>query len=348
MIVYMLDGRPIDLLDKSLSRGGEGQTYEFQKYRNVAKIYTDSKTAPAREAKIKELIKFFRQSNVANSTVMSKIAPPLFPLFDAHSNFVGFGMKKAKADANLVKVYEYPPTDGTTYSIKTRIKILINLCAAIEELHNLRYIVGDMNPNNIMVNSTTGDITIIDVDSMQIRSTNGTDCRCVVCAPGYVAPEVIRKVRGYSTYAAYPGEVFTIQTDYFALAIHCFRMLFHGFHPYSVARVAGNVVSVPAPLSEDHRVEMGQTPFFTSVPGFKPPVFAPDVRSLPPYLYKLFYRAFVEGTSDPSARPTAGEWKDALTHYLSDIVECSSDPSHYYWRGYQGGCPYCEAEARCR
>lgn len=83
--------------------------------------------------------------------------------------------------------------------------------------------------------------------------------------PGYVAPELIKACKG-TTYADCPGPTFTEETDNFSLAIHCFRMLMNGCHPFICQRQLKRAGSAPAPKSTDKRIECGETPFSRAFP----------------------------------------------------------------------------------
>ena len=186
-------------------------------------------------------------------------------------------------------------------------------------------------------------VCFIDVDSFHFKS-GGKTYKCEVCAPGYVAPELIKACKG-TTYADCPGATFTEETDNFSLAIHCFRMLMNGCHPFICQRQLKRAGSAPAPKSTDKRIECGETPFFKSIPNYTTPNYAPDISSLPPYIRDLFKRAFVDGHSNPKARPTPSEWKKALMRFRNELTHCKHNHTHYYWNA-NGSCPYCEADKR--
>ena len=197
-----------------------------------------------------------------------------------------------------------------------------------------------ITPDNLKIRD---DFTVcfMDVDSFHFRSS-GKTFKCEVCAPGYVAPELIKACKG-TTYADCSGPTFTEETDNFSLAIHCFRMLMNGCHPFICQRQLKRAGSAPAPKSTDKRIESGETPFFKSIPNYTTPSYAPDINSLPPYIHSLFKRAFVDGHSNPKARPTPAEWKAALVQFKNELTRCKHNSAHYYWSA-NASCPYCEAE----
>ena len=332
-----------------LGSGGEGAVYAIEGHPNrVAKLYHSEPDdqRKRREAKIEAMVAIGESAAFRAAGLTDDIAWPLSPLYadEKRTRFIGFGMKRITATEELDDLYVYPAKQNTTMSTRDRVTCLISLCSVTGRLHRAGQIIGDFNPNNIKIRSD-GSVCIVDADSCHVAN-GGRTFRCVVCAPGYVAPELIRACRG-TTYADCPGQTFTKETDRFALAIHIFRMLMNGCHPFICERQLPRAGSAPAPKSIDKRVENGETPFFRSIPNHVAPQYAPDIRTLPPYLCDLFRRAFVDGHANPSDRPTPGEWEQALTRYRGELVRCRSNRLHDYWKGNRA-CPYCAADARFR
>lgn len=328
-----------------LGSGGEGSVYEILDHPNrVAKIYHDepANQRNEREAKIDAMVAISQSFAFKSANLSDDIAWPLSPLYDNLGNFVGFGMNRISATTELDDLYAYPPKNNSAVTIKERLTCLISLCDVIDRLHQTGQVFGDFNPNNIKI-KPDWSVSFVDADSYHVRNA-GREYRCVVCAPGYVAPEIIRACKN-TTYADCPSATFTKESDRFALAIHIFRMLMNGCHPYICERHLNRAGSAPAPKSTDKRVESGETPFFKTIPNYVAPQYAPDVNTLPPYLYNLFRKAFVDGHINPAARPTASEWKSALIRYSSELIGCRSIYTHFYWKG-NGACPYCAADHR--
>lgn len=344
MNVYTMKNTLLALKEPPLSAGGEGAVYEILGYPNrVAKIYHDTTDAKQREEKITAMVNISNGYGFRSANLSKDIAWPMSPLFDNQHNFVGFGMLRIQANTELDDLYTYPPTQKSAVNIKDRVHILINLCDVIDRLHMAGQVFGDFNPNNIKVKAD-GTVNFVDADSYHVK--NGTkEYRCVVCAPGYVAPEVIKACKG-TNYADCPHDTFTKSSDNFALAIHVFRMLMNGCHPFICERHLNRAGSAPAPKSTDKRVECGETPFFKNIPNYTTPHYAPELNSFPPYIKDLFKRAFVDGHASPGSRPSAAEWKTALVRFEKELIPCNhGNHDHYYWKGYHT-CPYCEADLR--
>lgn len=345
MDAYTLSGKMITLQEPAIKSGGEGTVYNILGYNNVvAKIYLSKSDAKERESKIREMSSLSETLGFRKTNILDDIAWPLAPLFNKAKEFIGFGMSRVTAKYELDDIYSLSQKTNAGMNTSEKIKTLISLCTVVEKLHSCGQIFGDFNPNNIKIDSNC-NVKFVDSDSYHFNAGKSV-YPCVVCAPGYVAPELMKKCKGttYSEYFAKGGTTFTKETDNFSLAIHCFRMLMNGCHPFTCKKHSKNIGSTPAP-SIDKRVEKGETPFFTTVANFTTPDWAPDITCLPVYLRRMFERAFVDGHSNPSARPSATEWKQTLTKYQNEITRCHVESRHYYWNQLKA-CPYCLATDR--
>ena len=343
MKVYTGAGTALELREPPMSSGGEGAIYEIVGYpKKLAKLYHDPQDAQKRERKINAMVDIGELPGFQVSHLSDNVAWPMAPLYNDTWDFVGFGMNRINASRELDDLYDYPPNRSADVTMEQRVDTLISLCSLTNKMHSMGQVIGDFNPNNIKI-KPDWSVSFVDADSCHVRN-NGQTYRCVVCAPGYVAPEVIKACAG-TTYEDCPGTTFTQESDHFALAIHIFRMLRNGAHPYICERHLTRGGSAPAPISMDKRVERGETPFYTTVPGYGTPSYAPDNDAFPDYLNELWYQAFVDGHRDPRLRPDATQWLMALQRYRSELVACPDDPNHFHWKRCTS-CPYCEADDR--
>lgn len=323
-----------------MATGGEGSIYSIDGYNMVAKIYKDQPTAMARHDKILAMVKACEEYDLDEIGLTDQIAWPMVALYDQNKTFVGFAMTYITGQFDLDAMYVYPPVKNANISIQDKVDVLIDLCELIEVVHFMGQVFGDFNPDNIKVNSKKS-ICFLDADSFHIH-LDGKTHKCVVCAPGYVAPEVIRAAKG-STYATCSGQTFTKYSDYFALAIHIFRMLMNGVHPFIPQYDIDALGSLPAPEPIDRRVEAGKCPLFKPEPGEAIPPMQPSFSCFPPYLRSLFESAFHTHLNHPNKRPTATDWKVALTRYRNELTRCNHNPMHYHWNQALK-CPYCLAD----
>lgn len=343
MNVYTPSGKAIVLNAKALASGGEGAVYEILGYpKKVVKKYHDSANPGAHEEKISKMVDISRGTSFTKAKLAEVIAWPLSPVYDVGHTFIGFGMNKINAKSELDDLYVYPPKKNVNVTVANKLECAISLCDIVARLHEENLCFGDGNPVNLKIDDNF-NVYFLDADSFHFVR-NGKLYKCEVCASGYVAPELIKKCKG-TTYAACTEETFNKHTDNFSLAIHIFRLLFNGAHPYICQRQLKRAGSAPAPKSTDKRVECGETPFFKTIPNHTTPNYAPDIKSVPPYIRDLFERAFVAGHTDPSKRPNAREWKAALEKMQKEMKHCTKNHAHDYWSGNKS-CPYCEADKR--
>ena len=343
MNVFTQNRTSLALSDQALASGGEGAVYTIQGFpHKLIKIYNNVNVAKAKEEKIRAMVRSSESSTLKKSGLLNDISWPLAMIYDDKHNFIGFGMNAIGDGLKLDDIYAYPPKVNANITIIDKLDLLISMCNVVERFHDTGNEIGDFNPENIMINKNM-TVGFIDVDSCHLH-LDGKTYKCVVCAPGYVAPEIISKTKN-TTYEAYNGTTFTKESDYFGLAIHCFCMLMNGCHPYKCVKhklAQGSSASV---MPIDLRVERGETPFFRNVPNMITPDWAPRLNDLPDYLVKMFERAFVEGHNNPLNRPNEKEWKTALLKYKSELKQCSNQRIHQYWKGFST-CPYCEALKR--
>ncbi|MDR2590467.1 MAG: hypothetical protein LBC71_05735 [Oscillospiraceae bacterium] len=223
-------------------------------------------------------------------------------------------MSKLEIDEYIHNIYRYrhPKLDESEYirfpSVKSRLKIAINLCSTIDELHKKGYVVGDFNHNNIGVNYSTGQVYFMDCDSF--HTTDDDEGK---------------------------------ESDLFCLAIFIFKLLMNGVDPFKGVEYEA-VDLTTSPFIGNETIERD-----TYI--FKPDkkataVFCPPEQSLPPEILELFNRAFIDGITNPSERPTATEWYMVLNRFLSDdLTQCDNNLRHQYYH-YLDSCPYCEADDR--
>ncbi len=328
--------RNYDLADKPLGSGGEGTVYKVNNRNDiVAKIYS----TPTKEYENKLT---YMSNNPPDRSVLTDIAWPLDILYDSRNQFCGFIMPMMDAKEVLHNLYKYDPNKTPILTNQKKIVIAINICRVISTVHKAGYVFGDFNPRNIGVNLSTGHIGFFDTDGYHINDKNtGKTYRCVACEKEYTAPELIKQCKG-TDYANAPLPTFTQETDRFSLAIHIFKLLMNGFTPFNGIKNDEN----RSTASPGYGIEAIERDNYCFKPGNKPLSLAvPELSSFPREIQILFTRAFIEGRKDPKRRPTADEWDAALTEYSKNLILCSKNSNHYYYKA-NSKCPYCAADER--
>jgi alpha-tubulin suppressor-like RCC1 family protein len=338
-ISYRLDTSPI-------GSGGEGNVY-LAFITKVAKIYKPDMSVQELEEKLKIMIE-----RPPNASVLSQVAWPLDIAYDEKGQCCGFVMPELQINTELSEVYKYPSTLPIT--AQQKVNIAQNICVVISEVHKEGYVFGDFNPRNIGLDINTGLVSFLDTDTYHVVDPIiGKTYRCNVCAPGYTAPELLAKCADYiienpsasrNAYALTPLPTFTQETDYFALAIHIFKLLMNGYTPFGgIIETAS--VSLSSPGVGDAAVRRDSYCFR---PGYKPQAAAiPLLETLSEEIAELFTKAFVEGKVNPRKRPTAVEWHGALTRHEKQLVTCPYNNLHQFDKKNKL-CPLCEADRRFR
>lgn len=205
-----------------------------------------------------------------------------------------------------------------------------NLAAAFEALHAAGYVVGDVNESNILVDPVSAAVTLVDADSLQVPDAeNGTVFRSHVGKGEFTPPEL--QGVSFTDVDRAPAH------DHFGLAVLLFLLLMEGTHPFAVRVAAG--AAEPLPLED--RIRAGMFPYAGSRRGCTPPRLALPFGVVHPAVRALFERCFVDGHLDPSARPAAPEWSDALATAESELRRCDLNPQHRFG-AHLGDCPWCE------
>lgn len=336
------------ITEESLGTGGEGSVYSvYGMADKVVKILSPEMRTREREEKIKYLV-----THPMDEKDRGFFSWPETVLYEG-GRFVGYVMPRVDASYSLSNAYTYHGMDREpAFRYADKIMLASHLAELTDKLHRKGYIVGDFNPKNIVVDKRTGIIRILDVDSFHIiidRAKNRA-YRCVVCANGYAAPEIIRATNKalsdndrQDILARLPlSESFSEESDNFCLAIHIFMLLNNGFTPFSgiPVNVSG---SVGTPGFGNKAVLDGN---YCYKQGNKPQSEAVLRREdHPENIKRGFDRAFDEGSYNPKARPTAREWVIWLNEYRNNLSYCKKDAYHQY-SNKKACCPLCEADAR--
>ncbi len=310
--------------------GGEGDIYNIIGNSGyVAKIYKTDKRTTERERKLTVMV-----SN--QPSVMEQYAWPIDVLYE-NGRFVGYVMPKVVGKEKLRNLYVYDKRKGKPWSLY--IAIAKNLAAAVYNVHEIHQVIGDLNPENILVNPQNGMVTLVDTDSYHI-SDAGKTYRCGVGMPEFVAPEL----QGIHFPSA-PLPTFTPASDRFALSVLIFALLMNGAHPFSCKVISGS----SSKFQPIDNMQNGKCAFFSDsrTNNMDIPRYAPDIESLPNNIQKLFKRAFIEGRQTPGVRPTAEEWYNALEQLESNLKTCLKNSQHIHYYG-ANECPWCKVEEKMR
>lgn len=312
-------------LGNKIASSGEGEVWETNFSGTLAKIYHDP--TPEKIAKLKVML-----ANPPVDPMKSKnhisIAFPQDLLLDAGGNCGGFLMPAVRSSRELPSIYHprlrkrNAPGFNWYYLHVTA----LNTAWIIQAIHEKGYVLGDIKPQNILVNDRAL-VAVIDTDSFQVRdSKTGKVYRYTVGSDGFTPVELLGK--DFST---------TDQTeicDRFRLAVLIHYLLF-GYHPFS-----GEWTGAGESPDQTELIRKGLWY------GGNNSLICPSRTTIPldvvhPEIKRLFLKCFNDGHALPKLRPTAEDWHNALQVAVNNLTACSKIDSHHYSRSY-GKCYWCE------
>lgn len=228
-------------------------------------------------------------------------------------------------------------------------KICLLLSRAVRRMHMAGLSHSDLGYKNCLIDPTTGDACLIDIDGLVVP---GRHPPTVIGTPDFIAPEVVAT---QNLKLGDPKKILPSRsTDLHALAVLIYMYLLCR-HPLRGKRV------LDADPQKDEELSMGIKALFVEHPTDKSnridiSELKPseqlwgDTEKIPysingPYLSQLFERSFIEGLHDPSKRPSANEWEEALIKTLDLLQPC---PNPNCTEGYyvfdnkkNPKCPFC-------
>lgn len=320
----MISGRAI-ALEQKLASSGEGTVWTTNVSGFLAKLYHH----PTRERieKLKVMIAH-PPSNPMRQHHHVTFAWPQDLLISSQNQCLGFLMPEIVDGVKLSLIYNAKHRNRKAprfnwYYLHTA---ALNFSLALKSLHEEGYVVGDIKPQNILVNSRAL-ISIIDTDSFQVKDPlSPTIYRCLVGSEGFTPAELLGK------------ELATLdQTeihDRFRLGVLIYLLLF-GDQPFKGKWIGRGESPLPADL-----IRQGFWPYAPNS------MIQPGPNTIPlsiihPQLQVCFQRCFTDGHSNPQARPSAEAWIDALKAAIVDLRMCHLENNHYFSRTY-GRCYWCD------
>lgn len=345
-MLYDKSGRTFELGDE-VGFGREGSTYHIVGEPFVAKIYHNPTPQTAR--KIESMASILSVLFKRKKQLLLKLAWPLGVLYERSDGkgFKGFFMYEVPEEFVSIDAVSQFPGNPTAPRISERQKIemLIDLCKLTSGLHDIGITVGDWNPRNILVGER-GSLMLLDTDSYAFTLSD-VSYQTTCAAPGYIAPEVLKlmETTGVSDFeslaAATNAPVFTPQTDDFGLAVHIFKMLNRGIHPYSSGEMDLDIFDLDdddIPPSLNSCVCNGRSPFVGTLVGHVIPVYALELDDFGNLMGEAFRRSLFGKAHE---RLDARTWARLLDLYLSEMDTC---PRAHLYHASQDECPYCRGK----
>ena len=329
VLICASTGKSITLL-KEIANSGEAKIWRTNQNGYLAKIYHSP--TPERVQKLAVMID--HPPTEPNSHLHHvSFAWPKSLLKNAQGDCVGFLMPEIKDGKELIDVYN--PRRRQTLKLEIDWRFLhttaLNIVSIIEALHIAGYVLGDIKPQNILVNNRALP-SIIDTDSFQVKNpNNGKVYRCLVGSEGYTPPELM-------------GKDFDIieQTeihDRFRLGVIIYQLLFGGNSPFQGKWTGAGETPEPNELIRRGLWVNGSNNLITAA------ARTITLEIVHPEIQQCFLKCFNDGHNYPNLRPTAREWLEALRTGNDNLTICGRVDSHYYSRTF-GNCYWCDRSAK--
>ncbi|WP_179228648.1 protein kinase domain-containing protein [Leptolyngbya ohadii] len=315
-------------LRKQLKKSGEASIWETNISNLVAKIYHSM--MPEQIEKLNTMVANKPDISTLSSKHIS-IAWPDEILVDEEERCVGFLMPYVDGKT-LVNVYNPIKREKEARGVNWRYLygVAANTALIVKALHAKQYVVGDIKPENFLVNSEAL-VSVIDTDSFQIpKLTEGELLevyRCPVGSKEFTPPELIG--------ASFIDSIRLQAHDNFGLAVIIYHLLLGGKHPFS-----GRWTGEGADPSIDDLIHQGS---WLYAPNSKLQVTSGTIplEILHPKVQEYFHQCFTQGHSNPNARPGAEAWFRVLKEAYEDLADCGAEINHQYSKHY-GRCYWCE------
>lgn len=231
----------------------------------------------------------------------------------------------------------------------THLRICLHISRAVRRMHMAGLAHSDLSYKNVLVDPAGGNACIIDIDGLVVPGKFPPD---VVGTPDFIAPEVVatRDLKVTDAGKKLPN----IQTDCHALAVLIYLYLLYR-HPLrgrkvhdiddelrdEALRMGDKALFVEDPKDTSNRInikeEIDQMPWVDTA--------ARPYTLTGPYLAPLILRAFTDGLRDPSKRPSANEWENALIRTTDLLQPCSNPSCEQKWYVFDSStrpqCPFC-------
>lgn len=327
MLIRASDNQPVTL-GKQIANSGEGTVSETNLSGYLAKIYHNPTLE--RIEKLKVMLANPPIDPMASQNHIS-IAFPIDLLQDQSGAVVGFLMPAIRDSRELHTVYhpslrkKKAPGFNWYYLHITA----LNTAWIIQAIHEKGYVLGDIKPQNTLVNDRAL-VAVIDTDSFQVRDAQtGKVYPCHVGSEGFTPVELLGK--DFST--TYQTEIH----DRFRLGVLIHYLLF-GYHPFS-----GQWLGVGESPDQTELIRQGLW-YGGKNNSIRPSQNTISLDVVHPAIKQCLLRCFNDGHVAPHLRPTAQEWRTALKVGLEELAVCQNSDSHYYSQNH-GKCCWCERAA---
>ncbi|PZD74084.1 hypothetical protein C1752_01338 [Acaryochloris thomasi RCC1774] len=328
VLLRMIAGQSVQLTDQ-IANSGEGTVWQTSLKGYLAKLYHTA--TPERVKKLQVMVAHPPRDPMTEHGHIT-FAWPHDLLQDSQGQCLGFLMPEVDSSVKLSTIYNAKLRSRKAprfnwYYLHTA---ALNIALAMQSLHQEDYVVGDVKPQNILVNNQAL-VSVIDADSFQVRDPHTRELyRCLVGSEGFTPAELL----GQDLATVDQTEIH----DRFRLAVIIYLLLF-GDQPFKGRWVGKGESPQPSEL-----IKAGYWPFGKDSliqPG--PHTIALSI--VHPELQDCFHRCFSKGHRQPQNRPTAADWVRALRLARKDLMTCKIETNHLYSLSY-GRCYWCDRKSK--
>jgi len=316
-------------LTKKIASSGEGTVWTTSSKGFLAKLYHERN--PERFQKLRVMIAHPPQEPMQDKNHVS-LAWPSDLLENQQGQPIGFLMPEIGESVKLSTIYNPRLRSRKAprfnwYYLHTA---ALNIASTMEAVHREGYVVGDVKPQNILVNNQAL-ISIIDTDSFQVQDPYSREVyRCLVGSEGFTPSELL----GKDLASVDQTEIH----DRFRLGVIVFLLLF-GDQPFKGKWIGRGDSPQPTTL-----IEKGFWPYAPQS------LIRPSPNTIPlsilhPQLQSCFHQCFTQGHSQPHLRPSAQQWTTALKKAVASLSICNIESNHHYSQSY-GHCYWCDRKSR--
>jgi serine/threonine protein kinase len=221
-------------------------------------------------------------------------------------------------------------------------QICIRLARAVRRLHQAGLAHSDLSNKNVLIDPSSGQCRIIDIDSLVVPSLFPPD---VLGTRGYIAPEVLATI--HLPLSDSKRQHPSVTTDQHALAVLIYQYLLSR-HP-----LEGPKTYPAASAEEQERLEMGSKALFIEDPtdtSNRPQDLKLISTVLGSHLSQLFQRAFINGLRLSHERPAAIEWERGLVKTWDLLYPCQNSHCSSGWFILHDianvKCPFCDSKIK--
>jgi len=309
-----------------IGEGSQGRTYLLEDGIHIAKLFKKNLTIPAQ--RIKSQINFLIRLELDKS----KYSIPLREISQPMSGYIS-EFASGMCPISDLQIDNKPEDEDQlswfkrTGGLLKRYGVLIKLASELRSLHAKGLIYCDLSDNNVFIseNPQKCNVYLIDLDNLRYKTSIVNN----IYTPGYGAPEVVNCTAPNSTHS-----------DEFSFAVMAYKILTWA-HPLigdyvhdGEAELEEQAYQGKLPWCEDDANDINHRNCY----GIPSSLFVSQK------IMKLFRKTFEKGLNEPSARPSMGEWIEALNNSLNELLLCPQCGIHYLYFS-QGECPFCERKS---